>query len=75
MASVKVERLNHLIQQEISSILMSEVRDEELKFVTITGCDTTSDYSFCKVYFTFAALTREVRTSGSLHKPTKNNQS
>lgn len=52
MASVKVERLNHLIQQEISSILMSEVRDEELKFVTITGCETTSDYSFCKVYFT-----------------------
>ncbi len=52
MASIKVERLNHLIQQEISSILMTEVRDESLKFVTITDCDTTSDYSFCKVYFT-----------------------
>lgn len=52
MASIKIERLNHLIQQEISIILMEEVRDEDLKFVTITGCDTSSDYSYCKVYFT-----------------------
>lgn len=43
MANVKLERLNHLIQQEISIILMEEVRDEDLKFVTITGCDTTFD--------------------------------
>ncbi len=52
MANIKLERLNHLIQQEISIILMEEVRDEDLKFVTITGCDTSSDYSYCKVYFT-----------------------
>ena len=52
MTNIKLERLNHLIQQEISIILMEEVRDEELKFVTITGCDTSSDYSYCKVYFT-----------------------
>lgn len=52
MFSIKIERLNHLIQQEISIILMTEARDEDLKFVTITGCDTSSDFSFCKVYFT-----------------------
>lgn len=52
MANIKIERLNHLIQQEISIILMQEVRDEDLKFVTITGCDTSSDYSYCKVFFT-----------------------
>lgn len=52
MTNIKIERLNHLIQQEISVILMQEVRDEDLKFVTITGCDTSSDYSYCKVYFT-----------------------
>lgn len=52
MSSIKIERLNHLIQEEISIILMTEVRDEDLKFVTITGCDTSSDFGFCKVYFT-----------------------
>lgn len=52
MANIKVERLNHIIQEEISMILMTEVKDEDIKFVTITGCDVTSDFSFAKVYFT-----------------------
>ena len=52
MSSIKIERLNHTIQQEISIILQTEVRDEHIKFVTITGVDTTSDLSFSKVYYT-----------------------
>ena len=50
--SVKIERLNNELQEVISEILFKEVKDPNLKFVTITGCDTTSDLSFCKVYFT-----------------------
>lgn len=52
MASVKIERLNHAFQEEISMILMTEIKDEDIKFVTITGVDTTSDLSYAKVYFT-----------------------
>lgn len=52
MANVKIERLNHAIQEEISIILMTEIKDDDIKFVTITGCDVTSDFSFAKVYFT-----------------------
>ena len=52
MASVKIERLNHAIQEEISMILMREIKDSNIKFVTITGVDTTSDLSFAKVYYT-----------------------
>ena len=52
MASIKIERLNHAIQQEISIILMREIKDEEIKFVTITGVDTTNDLSYAKVYYT-----------------------
>ena len=50
--SIKIERLNNELQEVISEILHKEVKDPDLKFVTITGCDTTSDLSFCKVYFT-----------------------
>ncbi len=50
--SIKIERLNHVIQEEISMILMKEVKDEDIKFVTITGVETTSDLSFSKVYYT-----------------------
>ena len=52
MENVRLERLNHAIQEEISKILMLEVKDEDIKFVTITGCDLSSDLSYCKVYFT-----------------------
>ena len=50
--SVKIERLNDQIQEVISEILYKEVKNPDLKFVTITGCEVTSDLSFCKVYFT-----------------------
>lgn len=50
--SIRIKRLNHAFMQEISKILMEEVRDEDLKFVTITDCDITNDLSYAKVYFT-----------------------
>ena len=49
--NVRIERLNDAFQEEISMILMTEIKDEDIKFVTITGVDTTSDLSFAKVYF------------------------
>ena len=52
MSNVKLERLNNSFQEVISEILHEEVKDPVLNFVTITGCDITSDLSFCKVYFT-----------------------
>ncbi len=52
MANIKIERLNHAFQEEISMILMTEIKDEDIRFVTITGVDTSSDLSFAKVYFT-----------------------
>ncbi len=50
--NIKIERLNHAFQEAISIILMTEVKDEDIKFVTITGVDTTNDLSYAKVYFT-----------------------
>ena len=50
--SVKIGRLNDQIQEVISEILHEEVKDPDLKMVTITGCEITNDLSFCKVYFT-----------------------
>lgn len=50
--SVKIERLNDQFQKEISIILQTEIKDQDIHFVTITGCEITNDLSFCKVYFT-----------------------
>ena len=68
MASIKIERLNHTIQEVISVILMREVKDENIKFVTITGVDTTSDLSFSKVYYTVLNKDKKEETKEALEK-------
>ncbi len=57
--SVKIERLNNNFQEVISEILHEEVKDPNLKFVTVTGCEITNDLSFCKVYFTTLSDNRD----------------
>lgn len=52
MSSVKIERWNHAFVKEISEILNTEIKDDDIHFVTITGCDITNDLSYAKVYFT-----------------------
>ena len=52
MANIRIERLESTFQEELSMILMTEVKDEDIRFVTITGCDITNDLSIAKVYFT-----------------------
>ena len=68
MASIKIERLNHAFQEEISMILMREVKDEDIKFVTVTGVDTTSDLSFAKVYYTVLDDSKKEKTAEALEK-------
>jgi len=50
--SIKTERLGNVLHKEISNILLTEIKDEDLKFVTITKVDLSSDLSYAKVYFT-----------------------
>ncbi len=50
--NIRIKRLNHAFMEEISMILLEEIKDDEFKFVTITDCDITNDLSFAKVYFT-----------------------
>jgi len=52
MNKVKIERYNDLFVKEISMILQTEVKDNNIRFVTITDVDITNDLSFAKVYFT-----------------------
>lgn len=50
--SIKIDRLNSTFAREISQILQNEVKDPDIKFVTVTGCEITNDLSFCKVFVT-----------------------
>ncbi len=49
---LKGERVASDLVKEISKILLTEIKDEDLKHVTITYATVTNDLSFAKVYFT-----------------------
>ncbi len=66
--SIKLDRLSHIFVEEISKILMNEVNDEQLKFVTITYVKITSDLSFAKVYFTVLDENRKEDVAKALNK-------
>ena len=57
--SLKIERINSSMQKEISYIIANEVKNPNVKFVTITACDVTNDLSFAKVYFTTLSDAKE----------------
>ena len=65
--NVKIERINHLIMEEISKILMLDVKDEDIKFVTVTDCDTSTDLSYCKVYVTVLEQEKKDETLKALN--------
>lgn len=50
--SIKNERINNNLQKEISYIIANEVKNPNVKFITITAVDVTSDLSYAKIYFT-----------------------
>ena len=50
--SLKTERIGSNFTKEISLIIHEEIKDPNIRFVTLTGCDVTNDLSFAKVYFT-----------------------
>ena len=50
--SVKIDRLNNTFVEQISMILNTEIKDERIRFVTVTAAKITNDLSFARVYVT-----------------------
>lgn len=66
MNSIKLERINSNLVKELSYILATEVKNNDIKFVTITDCKVTNDLSFAKVYFTVLDINRKNETLAAL---------
>ena len=66
MNSIKLERYNKEFVRVISEILMNEIKDEDIHFVTITDVKITNDLSYAKVYFTELDKTKIASTLEAL---------
>lgn len=65
--SIKIERIGSNLVKEISYILATEIKDEDIKMVTITDCKVTNDLSFAKVYYTVFNIERKKETEKALN--------
>lgn len=65
--SIKIERIGSQMVKEISYILATEVKNQDIRFVTITDVKVTNDLSFAKVYFTILNEEKKKETLESLN--------
>ena len=65
--NIKIERIASTLKREISYIISNEIKDKDIKFVTITACKVTNDLSFAKVYFTVFDQTKKESTLKALN--------
>ena len=68
MKSLKSKKTSSLLMREISMIILEEVKDPNVKNVTITDCDVSNDLSFAKVYFTCLNRDKKEETEKALNK-------
>ncbi|WP_096199403.1 30S ribosome-binding factor RbfA [Bacillus sp. FJAT-45350] len=52
MSNVRANRVGEQMKKELSDIIMREIKDPRVKFVTVTGVDVTGDLQQAKVYIT-----------------------
>ncbi len=57
------ERMEKTYEREISSVIFQEVKNEKIKFVTITKVSLTNDYSYATVYYTIYGTEEQVNAT------------
>ena len=81
MTSRRIERINHLLRQEIADLLAREIKDAALQeaMISITDVETSPDLRNARIYFSVygddqtveAARQHLTRASGFLHRNLK----
>lgn len=62
----KLERLERIIEKEIGRMIISEVKDDRLKFVTVTKVSLTGDYSLATVYYRVLGTDEQIAATGRI---------
>jgi ribosome-binding factor A len=58
------ERLEKIIERELSSILLMDVKDDRLKYVSITKVTLTKDYSIATIYYLVHGTPEQAEATG-----------
>lgn len=63
MSELRVRKMQEFIKQEVSSMLLREVKDPRLGFVTVTGVHLTGDLRDATVYVSLFGSEKEKKES------------
>ena len=63
MSKVRVEKLQELMKQEISDIVLHELKDPRIGFVTVTSVSCTEDLREAKIYVSIMGDEKAARDS------------
>ena len=66
MSNIKTERISDALIEQISYIIANEVKNGNIKFLTITDVKVSSDLSYAKVYFTVLDESKIAETGKAL---------
>ena len=63
MSELRVRRIQEFIKQEIGSMLLRDIKDSRLGFVTVTGVAVTGDFRQATVYVSLMGKDKEKKDS------------
>lgn len=66
-----VERINKIIERELSSILLTEAKHPLLKYVSVTKVSCTKDLSIATIWFSVIGKDDEVEATGKALEESK----
>ena len=62
-SQLRVEKLQELIKQEMSKMLLKEIKDPRIGFVTVTDVEMTGDLREAKIYVSIMGGEEKVKES------------
>ena len=61
MGHLRIEKIQELIKQEVSQIILQELKDPRIGFVTVTQVDLTGDLSSAKIYVSLMGSDQQIK--------------
>ena len=60
---LRVEKLQELIKQEVGKMLLMDIKDSRIGFVTVTGVEMTGDLREAKIYVSIMGNDEQIKNS------------
>ena len=60
---LRIEKLQELIKQEVGKMLLMDIKDSRIGFVTVTGVEMTGDLREAKIYVSIMGNDEQIKSS------------